>query len=46
MIKAFVKGMTEFRLSFTTHYNSRKAQNAYDWGREIMHTITLRRYEN
>ena len=45
MIRAFINGMMEFRLSLTTHYTSYRCRTAYDYGREFMHMLTLRRYE-
>jgi hypothetical protein len=45
-IKAFLKGVTEFRLSFTTHYENTAFARAYDQGRELAHKITLRKFEN
>ncbi|KKL79030.1 hypothetical protein LCGC14_2018890, partial [marine sediment metagenome] len=36
MIKAFIKGVLEFRLSCTTHYEGAKLQ-AYDCGRDMAH---------
>ena len=44
-IKAFLLGMREFRLSFTTHYADNNMREAYDTGRELAHRITMRRYE-
>lgn len=46
MIIAFLKGFYEFRCSFTTHYANDVHANAYDWGREWAHRITLRRFDN
>lgn len=43
--KAFFNGVREFRLSMTTHYDNDRLVLAYDWGREIAHLVTLRRYE-
>ena len=45
-IKAFLLGVTEFRLSFTTHIADWQLQRAYDKGREFAHKITFRRYDN
>jgi len=44
-ILAFLNGVREFRFSCTTHYADRTLQEAYDWGREISHRLTLRRYD-
>lgn len=46
MIRAFITGVSEFRMSsWTTGYANYKHQEAYDWGREWAHRLTLRRYE-
>jgi hypothetical protein len=45
-IKAFLLGMAEFRLSFTTHIADWHLQNTYDKGREFAHRLTFRRYDN
>ena len=45
-IKAFLKGMAEFRLSFTTRYENPSLAHAYDQGRELAHKVTLRRFDN
>lgn len=42
MIKAFLLGVYEFRRSFTSRVEN---ETAYDWGRELAHIVTLRRYE-
>lgn len=42
MLKSFILGMCEFRSDVTT---SASDMLAYDWGREIMHRITLRHFE-
>lgn len=42
---AFINGMREFRSDLTTHYNDRDLLNAYEWGREWAHRLTLRRYD-
>lgn len=44
MIYAFMLGILEFRSDLTTHFNGAQIV-AYDWGREIAHQITLRRYD-
>lgn len=46
LIFAYLLGMYEFRRGFTTHLPSRKERNAYDRGRERMHRMTFRRYED
>jgi hypothetical protein len=43
MIRAFLLGMLEFRLTYTA--NCEEHGEAYDWGREWAHRLTLRRYE-
>lgn len=45
-IKAFLLGMAEFRLSFTTHIADLHLQNCYDHGREWAHRLTFRRFDN
>lgn len=42
---AFLLGAFEFRSSMTTAYTDDRLANAYDWGREWAHRITLRRFE-
>jgi hypothetical protein len=44
-IKAYINGMIEFKNSFTTHYNDYSLLLKYDMGRELMHKITFRFYE-
>ena len=44
-IAAFFNGMKEFRLSFTTHYENDTHIEWYDRGREFMHLITFRHFE-
>jgi hypothetical protein len=41
---AFLRGMREFRLAFTT--SSVEHWRAYEWGRELAHLLTFRRYED
>ena len=43
-IIAFLQGVVEFRSSFTTHQVQDNLR-AYDTGRELMHRITLRHFE-
>ena len=45
-IKAFLQGVCEFRLSFTTHYDDYTLVTAYDSGRELAHKLTLRKFDN
>jgi hypothetical protein len=42
-LKAFLLGMREFRSDVTTSWPGK--EEAYDWGREIAHRLTLRRFE-
>lgn len=42
-IKAFFLGINEFRSNITT--NCGDADHAYEWGREIAHRMTFRRFE-
>ena len=44
-LRAFALGAREFRLNFTTHFYDNSMQDAYDWGRETAHRLTLRRFE-
>lgn len=44
-LKAFLLGMYEFRLNFTTYISHPDLMRAYDWGREWAHRLTFRRYE-
>lgn len=41
MIKAFIMGMLEFRLSSTTNYEDEALAEAYDSGRAFAHRATL-----
>lgn len=43
-IRAFLLGMWEFRCSYTTHVGGRYVES-YDWGRELAHRATFRRFE-
>ena len=40
--KSFLLGVKEFRLTYTSHP---EYFNAYEWGREWAHRVTLRRFE-
>ncbi len=42
MIRAFILGVWEFRHAVTTHTEH---PVAYDWGREIAHRVTRRKFE-
>lgn len=41
---AFLLGMREFRLGFTTHFNRLSDANAYSQGRALAHRMSLRRF--
>jgi hypothetical protein len=41
-VRDFLLGVWEFRHSVTTHPSN---IYAYDWGRELAHRFTLRRFE-
>jgi len=41
---AFLNGMKEFRSSFTTSYADDLIES-YDWGREIAHRMTFRKFD-
>jgi hypothetical protein len=44
-IRAFLLGVIEFRSSYTIRVEDR-ALRAYEWGREIAHRVTCRRFED
>lgn len=48
-LRAFMLGVREYRLDFTTSFAGHPDEGAmyaaYDWGREWAHRVTLRRYE-
>jgi hypothetical protein len=44
-IKAFLLGMKEFRLNWTTSFDDDELMNKYDEGREFAHIITFRFFE-
>lgn len=44
-LRAFILGVVEFRLSFTTHFEDEALLEAYDTGRELAHKLTFRRLE-
>ena len=44
-IKAFIKGITEARLTWTTSYEDYSQLLAYDAGRETFHRFTFRHFE-
>ena len=43
-LSAFILGVWEFRSDFTSNPGEDLIE-AYDWGRELMHRLTFRRYE-
>lgn len=43
MIYAFLLGAIEFKSDVTTRLDEIEA---YDWGRELMHRLTLRHWDN
>lgn len=45
LLLAFINGMREYRLTYTTHYENYYHMCAYDYGREWAHRLTFRRYE-
>jgi len=45
-IKAFIRGVLEFRSGFTTQFECDDMSRAYDRGREFAHRITFRRFED
>lgn len=44
-LRAFWCGVREFRSNWTQHYPDDGLAEAYDWGREWAHRVTLRRFE-
>lgn len=44
-LAAFMRGLREFRLSCTTSPRDDLVES-YDWGREVAHRVTLRRFES
>jgi hypothetical protein len=44
-LQSFALGGWEFRLNCTTHLQDDAMRDAYDWGRETAHRLTLRRFE-
>lgn len=43
--RVFILGAREFRSDLGMTYDDDTLTNAYDWGRETMHRITRRRYD-
>lgn len=46
VIRAFLMGMWEFHSSITTRYEDDRAYDAYDYGRELAHRLTRRRWDH
>ena len=44
MIRAFLLGLFEFRRDLTTHFDP-PLIDVYDYGRELAHRLTLRRWD-
>ena len=44
-LRAFIIGMTEFRLALTTSFDDLDLLDAYDAGRDLAHRLTFRRFE-
>lgn len=44
-VKAFLKGVQEFRSNWTTGYEDLAVLEVYDMGRELAHRLTFRRFE-
>lgn len=44
-LRAFILGAYEFRRDFTTSFDSHAEYCAYDWGRELAHRATFRRWD-
>ena len=42
---AFCLGLREFRSAVTTHFDDDELLTAYEWGREVAHRITGRRWD-
>ena len=45
IIRAFLLGAAEFRLTLTTHFDDAALLEAYDFGRELAHRVTFRHFE-
>lgn len=45
ILRAYLLGTREFRLTCTTSHECPDQRAAYDWGREWAHRLTFRRYE-
>lgn len=44
-IKAFIHGVREFRSDYTARYADLYLLDAYEWGRELAHRLTMRRWD-
>ena len=42
---AFFRGVVEFRTCLTTHYDDYGLSLAYDYGRDLAHRCTFRRWD-
>lgn len=45
IVRSFLMGIWEFRVSFTTRYEDLELEMAYDKGREIAHKVTFRYFD-
>lgn len=45
LVKAYLLGMYEFRLSMTTGYEDDRLRETYDKGRDMAHRLTFRYYD-
>lgn len=45
-LKVFIRGMMEFRLSYTPHYSDLNLQYAYEYGRHYAHVLTFGIFED
>ncbi len=44
-LSSFILGIREFRCGVTTHFDDASQLYAYDFGRELAHRMTFRRFE-
>ena len=44
-IRAFMLGVREFRMTYTTHYANLDLLDAYDAGRALANILTLHRFD-
>jgi hypothetical protein len=45
-LKAFILGIKEFKLTYTTHIKNYNESVCYEKGRDFAHKITLRYFDN